>query len=152
MTVPSVSLLCQLNSAAQHLEIHMGSFHCEDIFQTLQILEARAGTPEFEHYCCRVLRYALQATLRFVRFSCKRRYSTQNELQASDTKEHTRLSAWEVAARICMSKVSRTTQLFSQKNLSKTLDETRAMLPLLYFLRLLSSSNSLSEGLHFLDI
>lgn len=94
----------------------------------------------------------LQATFRFARFSCKKCYSTQNEFQASDTEEHTRLSTWEVAAQICMLEVSITMQLFSQKNLSKTLDETRAALPLLYFPRLLFSSNSLSEGLQFFDI
>jgi len=152
VTVPSVLLLCQLNSAAQHLEIIRVCF---------------TGQTFSRHYKSRMPGQAHQslsiiAPKSFARHSkppldlrsssCKRRYPTQNQLQVSNTKEHIRLSTWEAAAQICMSEILRTTQLLSQKNLSKALDKMRAMLPFLCFLRLFFSSNPLSEGLHLLDI
>lgn len=129
MTVPLVSPLNQL------LEIHTGSFYCKDIFQTLQIQYAKAGIPQLVYDCCRVPRCAFQATFGSGGSSCKRCCCTQSELQVSDTKEHTRPSTQEAAAQIGMLKsVSMTTQLFSQKPLSKTLDEMIAKFLLLCLL------------------
>lgn len=133
MTVPSVSLLCQLNSAAEHLEIHMDSLYCEDIFQTLQIQCARAGAPRFERYCCQVLHYVFQGTFRFMRSSCKRSYSTQisfRPLIQKNTPDY-QPRRWQLES-ACRNLFQGPHSSSTKKLLAKL--QMRRILPLLYFL------------------